>query len=145
MRDGRTSWTAVLDAIRLGPADDATAVTATQLREVVARLLQAGQWKPGDQDILIVMDAGYDVTRLAYVLSRSGGGRRLAEDLDLQLVPSLMGLVEPDERGDPMSPLRWTTKSLRNLAEELTSRGSQAHPTVAHSSSPTTIRPPARP
>jgi hypothetical protein len=31
--------------------------------------------------------------------------------------------VEPDERGDPMSPLRWTTKSTRNLADELTLQG----------------------
>ncbi|MFE2544784.1 transposase, partial [Actinacidiphila glaucinigra] len=61
---GRTSWTAVLDAVRLGPADDATAVTAAQLRDVVNRLRLAGQWKPGDQNILIVMDTGYDVTRL---------------------------------------------------------------------------------
>ncbi|MEU3096508.1 transposase [Streptomyces sp. NPDC006967] len=61
--------THVLDAIRLGPADDATAVTATQLREVVTRLVQAGQWRPGDADILVVMDTGYDVTRLAYVLA----------------------------------------------------------------------------
>jgi hypothetical protein len=59
----------VLDAIRLGPADDATAVTAAQLRDVFTRLLRAGQWKPGDPDILIVVDTGYDVTRLAYVLA----------------------------------------------------------------------------
>jgi len=59
----------VLDAIRLGPSDDATAVTATQLREVVTRLVHAGQWRPGDADILVVMDTGYDVTRLAYVLA----------------------------------------------------------------------------
>jgi transposase len=62
-------------------------------------------------------------------IRRSGGGRRLAaEDLDPQLVPALMGLIEPDERGDPMSPLRWTTKSLRNLAEELIRQG---HPVSA--------------
>ena len=54
---------------------------------------------------------------------RPGGGRRAAEDLDPDLVPALLALVEPDERGDPMSPLRWTTKSLRNLAEELTRQG----------------------
>jgi hypothetical protein len=60
LETGRTSWTAVLDAIRLGPSDDATAVTATQLREVVTRLVHAGQWKPGDADILVVMDTGYD-------------------------------------------------------------------------------------
>ena len=39
-----------------------------------------------------------------------------------------MGLVEPDERGDPMSPLRWTTKSLRHLADQLTGQG---HPVSA--------------
>ena len=49
---GRTSWTAVLDVIRLGPADDATAVTAAQIREVVDRLIAAGQWRPGDPEIL---------------------------------------------------------------------------------------------
>ncbi|MQY40148.1 hypothetical protein SRB17_81780 [Streptomyces sp. RB17] len=67
LETGRTSWTAVLDVIRLGPADDATAVTATQIRGVFTRLVRAGQWRPGDADILIVMDSGYDVTRLAYV------------------------------------------------------------------------------
>lgn len=69
LETGRTSWTAVLDAIRLGPCDDATAVTAAQLREVVTRLVHAGQWRPGDADILVVMDTGYDVTRLACVLA----------------------------------------------------------------------------
>jgi hypothetical protein len=38
-------------------------------------------------------------------------------------VPALLALVEPDERGDPESPLRWTTKSLRHLAGELTRQG----------------------
>ncbi|WP_308258077.1 NF041680 family putative transposase [Pseudonocardia lacus] len=66
---GASSWTALLDAVRLGPADDATAVTATQLRDVIARLTDAGQWQSGDPPILIVTDAGYDITRLAYVLS----------------------------------------------------------------------------
>ncbi|GAA0455103.1 hypothetical protein GCM10009544_17300 [Streptomyces stramineus] len=56
-----TSWTAVLDAVRLGPADDVVAVTADQLRQVVQRLIAAGQWRHGDRDVLIVMDAGYDV------------------------------------------------------------------------------------
>ena len=41
---------------------------------------------------------------------------------------ALLGLVEPDERGDPMSPLRWTTKSLRHLADELARQG---HPVSA--------------
>jgi len=59
---------------------------------------------------------------------REGGGRKSAEELDAGLVPALLALVEPDERGDPESPLRWTTKSLRHLAEELTRRG---HPVSA--------------
>jgi hypothetical protein len=69
LETGRTSWTAVLDAVRLGPEDDATEVTAPQLRDVVERLLEAGQWKNADRDILIVADAGYDVTRLAFLLA----------------------------------------------------------------------------
>jgi hypothetical protein len=66
---GRTSWTQVLDAARLGPADDATAVTAEQLRQVVDRLIDAGHWRPGDPDIVIVTDTGYDTARLAFVLA----------------------------------------------------------------------------
>jgi hypothetical protein len=63
-----TSWTAILDAVRLGPVDDATAVTADQLRGVVERLIAAGQCQAGDPHIVIVSDASYDVARLAWVL-----------------------------------------------------------------------------
>ena len=69
LEPGRTSWTAVLDAVRLGPGDDETAVTAAQVRDVVARLIAAGQHREGDPDILVVFDAGYDVTRLAFLLA----------------------------------------------------------------------------
>jgi hypothetical protein len=62
LEPGRTSWTALLDAVRLSPADDATAVTAHQLRAVIGRLITVGQWRAGDPRILIVADAGYDVT-----------------------------------------------------------------------------------
>jgi hypothetical protein len=54
---------------------------------------------------------------------RPGGGRKRAADTDPGLRPALLALVEPDERGDPMSPLRWTTKSTRKLAAELTAQG----------------------
>jgi Rhodopirellula transposase DDE domain len=54
---------------------------------------------------------------------RGGGGRKSAAALDAGLVPALLTLVEPDERGDPESPLRWTTKSLRHLAGELARQG----------------------
>jgi hypothetical protein len=59
---------------------------------------------------------------------RRGGGRKRLVDLDPGLVPALLALVEPDERGDPMSPLRWTTKSLRTLATELTAAGHKVGP-----------------
>jgi DDE superfamily endonuclease len=68
LEPGRTSWTAVLDAVRLGPEDDGTEVTAAQVRDVVTRLIEAGHWRRGDPDMLIVFDAGYHVTRLAWLL-----------------------------------------------------------------------------
>ena len=54
---------------------------------------------------------------------RPGGGRKRAADTDPGLVPALLALVEPEERGDPCSPLRWTVKSTRTLAGELTAQG----------------------
>jgi hypothetical protein len=54
---------------------------------------------------------------------RAGGGRKRAAELDRGLVPALLALVEPDERGDPVSPLRWTAKSTHTLAAELTAQG----------------------
>jgi len=54
---------------------------------------------------------------------RPGAGRKTAAYLDPGLCPALLALVEPEERGDPMSPLRWTTKSTRTLAAELTRHG----------------------
>ena len=69
LEPGRTSWTAVLDAVRLGPDDDETEVTAAQVRDVITRLVAAGHWREGDPAILVIFDAGYDVTRLAYLLA----------------------------------------------------------------------------
>jgi len=69
LEPGRSSWTAVLDAVRLGPDDDETEVTAAQVRQVITRLITAGHWSAGDPDMLIVFDAGYDVTRLAWQLA----------------------------------------------------------------------------
>jgi hypothetical protein len=54
---------------------------------------------------------------------RPGGGRKRAADVDPGLVPALRALVEPEERGDPVSPLRWTTRPARKLADELTRQG----------------------
>ena len=52
-----------------------------------------------------------------------GGGRPGLPELDAGLVPALEALVDPATRGDPMSPLRWTTKSTAHLASELTGQG----------------------
>lgn len=48
-----------------------------------------------------------------------GGGRKKIVDIDPTLLSDLEALIEPTSRGDPESPLRWTCKSLRNLAGEL--------------------------
>ena len=47
---------------------------------------------------------------------RDGAGRPRLTDADTGLCPALEELVEPATRGDPMSPLRWTCKSVRTLA-----------------------------
>lgn len=54
---------------------------------------------------------------------RPGGGRKRAEAHDPELVPALEALIDPVTRGDPMSPLRWTSKSTRALARALTEQG----------------------
>ncbi len=63
-------------------------------------------------------------------IRRSGAGRKKVTDTDPTLTSDLESLVEPVTRGDPTSPLRWTTKSLRLLAEEL---GAMGH-VVSHTS-----------
>jgi hypothetical protein len=65
---GHSSWTGPLDAVRLGPEDDPTEVTAAQIRDLVARLERAGQWRSGDLPVLIVLDSGYDIVRLTWLL-----------------------------------------------------------------------------
>jgi hypothetical protein len=61
---------------------------------------------------------------------RPGAGRRALTDTDPGLLDALDALVEPETRGDPMSRLRWTTRSTRTLANEL---GAQGHAVSHHS------------
>src|SRR5512147_951321 len=62
----------------------------------------------------------------------TGAGRPFLEAADPTLVKDLEALVEATTRGDPQSPLRWTCKSTRNLAEELgLQRHQVSYPTVA--------------
>ena len=69
LEPGRTSWVLPLDAVRLGPADDATEVTAGQVRGLVTRIIAAGHWHDGDPGIVVIFDSGYDLTRLAWLLA----------------------------------------------------------------------------
>jgi hypothetical protein len=76
-------------------------VTAAQIRDVTGRLIAAGQWAPGDPDILIVFDAGYDVTRLAWLL----------KDLPVELAGRLRSdrvlyFPAPPRRGGRGRPVR---------------------------------------
>jgi hypothetical protein len=113
---GATSWIAPLDAVRLGPDDDATEVTAAQLREAVRRLAGAGAWQEGDPDIIVVLDAGYDVIRLAWLLADLPVVlcARLRSDRVFYRVPppKAPGMGgRPREHGDPVrfaDPATWT-------------------------------------
>jgi Rhodopirellula transposase DDE domain len=63
---------------------------------------------------------------------RKGAGRKRVDVVDPGVKATLEHLVEPDSRGDPQSPLRWTCKSTRRLGQELTAQG--------HAVGPTTVR-----
>ncbi|MEU5041846.1 transposase [Streptomyces griseorubiginosus] len=65
---GRSSWRQLLDAVRLGPADDVAEVTAHQVRRIVGDLVACGRWREGDPDIMVVFDADYHAPRMAYLL-----------------------------------------------------------------------------
>jgi hypothetical protein len=61
---------------------------------------------------------------------RPGGGRKRAADKDVTLTADLEALVEPTASGDPDSPLRWTSKSVRRLADELRAQGHEVSHTL---------------
>ncbi len=96
LEPGRTSWTAVLDAVRLAPGQDATAVTAEQVREVIGPLRAAAQHRDGDPDVLVVLDARYDVHPLAFLLA----------DLPVQLLWRLRAYLLLCRPAPPRRPRR---------------------------------------
>ena len=146
LEPGRTSWTAVLDAVRLGPDDDETAVTAGQVREVIVRLIRAGQWHEGDPDILVIFDAGYDVTRLAWLLADLPvdllGRLRSDRVMQLPAPPRQPGaLGRPRKHGGELAladPATWPAPQI--ITSTLTSRYGRAvaaawdrvHPRLTH-------------
>ena len=90
----------------------ATGLSRQVIRQGVAELSEAGVHPPGR-------------------VRRVGGGRKTTVSQDTSLLRDLELLVEPVTRGDPESPLRWTCKSLRKLAQELRHKGHRvSHPLV---------------
>ena len=81
----------------------ATGLSRTTLHKAIREL--AGSGLPGER------------------VRRAGGGRKSKAEQDPGLVKALERLVDPATRGDPMSPLRWSSKSTAKLAEELRRQG----------------------
>ena len=107
---GRRRWAAI-EAVSLGwggiaAVAEATGISDRTIRNGV-RELKAADSLQGDRQ------------------RRPGAGRRAREVEQPKLIGALEALVEPTERGDPMSPLRWTCKSTRTLAKELKRQGFQ--------------------
>jgi transposase len=105
---GKRRWAAT-EAIALGRGGIIAVATATGLSD---RTVKNG-----------IKEIRNPVALAANRQRRPGGGRKPLEYHTKDLVQSVERLVEPTERGDPQSPLRWTCKSLTNLRNELTAQG----------------------
>ena len=90
---------------------------------VVAR--QTGVSVPTIRKGIAELDSGEHLERGR--VRRRGGGRKALTEVDLTLARDLESLVEESSRGDPESLLRWTSKSVRNLAEGLREMGHEVH------------------
>ena len=97
------------EAAELGPSGVAVVAEATG---VAADTVRRGR-KEADEGI----GPGAGRSR------RGGGGRKRAESHDEELVATFESLIDPVTRGDPMSPLRWTSKSIRALTAALRDNG----------------------
>jgi|SRR6056297_563319 len=107
---GRRRW-AASEAIAIGRGGIAAVATATGLSD---RTVKNG-----------IAELKSKVPLTSGRQRRPGGGRKSLESHQAKLVAAIEALVEPSERGDPQSPLRWTCKSLTNLQTELVSQGFQ--------------------
>jgi hypothetical protein len=109
---GRRLWAAT-EALSLGHGGVATVARATGLAVSTVRL--------GKQELTSPSQATDSPRRVR----QHGAGRPARIVQDQTLLKALDALVEPTTRGDPMSPLRWTCKSTRRLAQELCRQGHQ--------------------
>lgn len=107
---GRRRWAAT-EAMALGRGGITTVSLATGLSD---RTIRTG-----------IQELSSDLPLTSGRQRRTGGGRKPLEHSQPALVEAIESLVEPTERGDPQSPLRWTCKSLSNLQRELRSQGHQ--------------------
>src|ERR1700674_638720 len=105
----RRLWSAA-EALELGRGGIACVSQATGLSRTTIR---AGTWEIKEGT------SAADIERVR----RPGGGRKRLTHHDPELPDALDALIEPLTRGDPESPLRWTCKSTRRLAEELARQG----------------------
>ncbi len=112
---GRRRWAAV-EAVSLGRGGIAAVSAATGLAHSTIR---RGIAELGTGD---APPPGYE--------RRPGAGRKPTAAIDPGIRRALEQLVEPGSRGDPQSPLRWTCKSTRRLARELTAQGHPVGPTT---------------
>ncbi|MEU9331410.1 transposase [Streptomyces canus] len=105
LETGRTSWCQLLDAVRLGPDDDVTEITALQVRRVVTDLIDCGQWEPGDADILVIFDAGYDAPRIPVeVLGRMRSDRVMRKSVPVSWISPPQGAGRPSMARSSPSP-----------------------------------------
>ncbi|WP_232832333.1 NF041680 family putative transposase [Nocardiopsis sp. FIRDI 009] len=148
LEEGSTSWCAPLDILRLAPDQDPTVATAAQLREVVKRLREAGHHTDGDPDVWVVVDAGYDSPRLAFllddlpvrVLGRLRSDRVLYGPAE-HLPPNATG--RPAKHGTPLrmgAPDTWpapktvTTTPTRRYGAATARAWDRMHPRLTHRS-----------
>jgi len=106
----RRRWAAT-EALAIGRGGIAAVATATGMSD---RTVRNGIAEIREGDVLL---PGYQ--------RKVGGGRKPLEHSQTDLINAIERLIEPTERGDPQSPLRWTCKSLANLETEMKQQGFQ--------------------
>jgi hypothetical protein len=115
MDERMTRLWAGAEADALGPGGIAMVEEATGLSRTTIRV--------GRDELRAGVDR-FDIVNVR----QPGGGRPAIEDKSPGIIDALESLVDPVTRGDPESPLRWTSKSTRKLADELEQRGYKASP-----------------
>jgi hypothetical protein len=109
----RRIWAAVeANALGWGGVSRVSEATGMSRDTISAGLRELAQWSEEEETILVLNR-----------VRRSGGGRQRVEQKDEEIIAALENLIEPGSRGDPESPLRWTTQSTTTLAKQLQQQG----------------------